>query len=113
MSIIRDGYKIPIISTPLPQHFKNNVSAFKESDFVFDAILELLSDNRIKEIFSYTPDILNPLTVSIQSSSKKRFILDLLYATSICMFSNRSLSAKAFIPSGMLFHRVISFSLLI
>ena len=53
------------------------MSALKESDFVFDAILELLSDNRIKEIFSYTPDILNPLTVSIQSSSKKRFILDL------------------------------------
>lgn len=53
------------------------MSALKESDFVFDAILELLSDNRIKEIFSYTSDILNPLTVSIQSSSKKRFILDL------------------------------------
>lgn len=53
------------------------MSAFKESDFVSEAILELLSDNRVKEIFSYTPDILNPLTVSIQSSSKKRLILDL------------------------------------
>lgn len=53
------------------------MSAFKESDFVSEAILELLSDNRVEEIFSYTPDILNPLTVSIQSSSKKRLILDL------------------------------------
>lgn len=53
------------------------MSAFKESDFVSEVILELLSDNRVKEIFSYAPDILNPLTVSIQSSSKKRFILDL------------------------------------
>ena len=53
------------------------MSALKASDFVSEAILELLSDNRVKESFSYTPDILNPLTVSIQSSSKKRLILDL------------------------------------
>ena len=76
LNIIRDGYKIPFISTPPPQQFRNNASAFKESDFVGEAISELLSGNRVEEIFS-TPDILNPLTVSIQRSGKKRLILDL------------------------------------
>ena len=76
LNIIRDGYKIPFISTPPPRQFRNNASAFKESDFVGEAISELLSDNRVEEIFS-APDILNPLTVSIQRSGKKRLILDL------------------------------------
>ena len=51
LNIIRDGYKIPFISTPPPRQFRNNVSAFKESDFVGEAISELLSDNRVEEIF--------------------------------------------------------------
>ena len=38
--------------------------------------MELLRDNRIEEVFS-PPDIINPLSVSVQSSGKKRIILDL------------------------------------
>ena len=34
----------------------------KEKDFVSEAILELLRDNRVEEIFS-PPDIVDPLTV--------------------------------------------------
>ena len=48
----------------------------READFVGEAILELLRDNRIEELF-YPPDIINPLSVSVQSSGKKRLILDL------------------------------------
>ena len=76
LSIIRCGYKIPFISTPPPRLYKNNGSAVIESEFVGDAILELLRDNRIEEVFS-SPDIVNPLSVSVQSSGKKRLILDL------------------------------------
>ena len=47
-----------------------------ECEFVGDASLELLRDNRIEEVFS-PPDIVNPLSVSVQSSGKKRLILDL------------------------------------
>ena len=54
----------------------NNGSAVNEGEFVGDAILELLRDNRIEEVFS-SPDIVNPLSVSVQSSGKKRLILDL------------------------------------
>ena len=76
LSIIRYGYKIPFISTPPPQHYPNNASAIKEAEFVGEAILELLRDNRVEGIFS-PPDIVNPLSVSVQSSGKKRLILDL------------------------------------
>lgn len=76
LSIIRCGYKIPFISSPPPQLFKNNGSAVNECVFVGDAILKLLRDNRIEEVFS-SPDIVNPLSVSVQSSRKKRLILDL------------------------------------
>lgn len=65
------GTKYRFISTPPPQLFKNNGSAVNECVFVGDAILELLRDNRIEE------ERVNPLSVSVQSSGKKRLILDL------------------------------------
>ena len=76
LSVIRNGYKIPFISTPPPRLFTNNASALKEADFVSEAIFELLRDNRVEEIIS-PPDIVNPLTVSVQANGKKRLILDL------------------------------------
>jgi len=50
-------------ATPSPHHYRNDVSAVKEADFVGQAILELLRDNRIEELFC-PPDIINPLSVS-------------------------------------------------
>ena len=76
LSVIRRGYKIPFISTPPSQHYSNNASAINEAEFVGEAILELLLANRVEELFS-PPDIVDPLSVSVQSSGKKRLILDL------------------------------------
>ena len=53
----------------------NIASAINEAEFLGEAILELLRDNGVEEIFS-TPDIYNPLSVSVQTSGKKRLILD-------------------------------------
>ena len=39
-------------------------------------LLARLFDNRIEEVFP-SPDIVNPLSVSVQSSGNKRLILDL------------------------------------
>lgn len=74
--ILRDSYKFPFISTSPPHHYRDNASAVKEAEFVADAILELLHDNCMEELFSLA-DIITPLGVSVQSSSKKRLILDL------------------------------------
>ena len=64
--MIRCGYKIPFISTPPSQHYKNNGLAVNECEFVGDAILELLSGNRIE-----AGSIVNSLSISVQSSGKK------------------------------------------
>ena len=76
LDVIKEGYKIPFISTPPPKHYSNNASAVREADFVDQAIAELLAENRVEELSS-RPAILNPLTVSVQTSGKKRLILDL------------------------------------
>ena len=56
--------------------FKNNKSAVQNSKFVDEDILDLLKSGRVKE--SFTPPLVNPLTVSENSCGKKRLILDLI-----------------------------------
>ncbi len=75
---IDQGYKIPFITTPDSRVFKNNKSALNNSDFVAEAIQDLLDKDLITEL-NVIPDIVNPLSVSTQSSGKKRLILDLRY----------------------------------
>ena len=75
LDVIKEGYKIPFISSPPPKHYSNNATALREADFVDQAIAELLADNRVEELCS-PPVILNPLTVSVQTSERKRLILD-------------------------------------
>ncbi|EDO35906.1 predicted protein [Nematostella vectensis] len=61
---------------PGPFVGKNNSSAFKHASFVNEAIKELISNHCVEEI-TYKPEIINPLSVSVQSSGKKRLIIDL------------------------------------
>jgi hypothetical protein len=75
LSVLKEGYQFPLISEP-PRSFKdNNKSASLNSDFVTQAVLELLGSNRIKEVFT-PPHVVNPLSVS-SKGTKKRLILDL------------------------------------
>ena len=76
LSVIRDGYKIPFIVFPPPKVSPNNGSALKESEFVSKVIFNLIT-NKCLEVLDHPPSIVNPLSVSIQSSGKKRLILDL------------------------------------
>ena len=57
---------------------RNNRSALDHSEFVNKAILELLHSGRVMEL-NRPPDVVNPLSVSIQPNGKKRLILDLRY----------------------------------
>ena len=74
LSVVRDGYKIPFVALPPPKVSSNNTSALNDPSFVSEAISDLL---RTVEILDHQPDLINLLSVSVQSSGKKRLILDL------------------------------------
>ena len=76
LSVVRDGYKIPFVALPPPKVSSNNTFALKDSLFVSEAISDLLRTKCV-EILDHQPDIVNPLSVSIQPSGKKRLIPDL------------------------------------
>ena len=78
LDMIENGYKVPFIETPSSKVFKNNKSALDNAEFVQETILDLLKTGRILETF--TPcTVINPLTVSVNATGKKRLILDLRY----------------------------------
>ena len=77
LNTIEFGYRLPFLHAPLPSgRIHNNKSAFDNSDFVTQAVEELLSKGCIKQVHE-KPLMVNPLSVSVQSSGKKRLILDL------------------------------------
>ena len=76
LDIINGGYKIPFMTAPPRYKFRNNASARKEPDFVTEAVLGLLHDNRVEELDA-APEIINLLSVSVQNTGKKRLILNL------------------------------------
>ena len=73
---IVDGYKIPFIYTPPAASFRNNRSAIQHSEFVGQAISDLLIAGSVVEC-GCAPTVVNPLSVSTQANGKKRLILDL------------------------------------
>ena len=78
LDAIDQGYRIPFHSSPPVSFSSNNKSALAHPDFVEEAISELLVSHRIFESDSL-PHNVNPLSVSVQSSGKKRLILDLRF----------------------------------
>ena len=76
INTIKNGYVIPFIRNPPPMRFKNNNSALIHSDFVDQAIAELLDIGCVVKT-PFQPFVVNPLSVAVQSSGKKRLILDL------------------------------------
>jgi len=76
LDIITNGYKIPFIQFPTPSVSCNNKSAKDNLDFVSSAVEELLTNHCVLET-PFIPTVVNPLSVSINKSGKKRLILDL------------------------------------
>ena len=73
---IKFGYRIPFISSPCRALFHDNKSALENPSFVESAISELVGNHSVIEV-PFVPHVVNPLSVSIQSSGKERLILDL------------------------------------
>lgn len=78
LNVIERGYSLPFLSFPEPADFKNNRSSLSHSEFVEDAIQELVESGRVVET-NVPPRVVNPLSVSVQANGKKRLILDLRY----------------------------------
>ena len=68
----------PFITVPQKAFFANNRSALKHADFASEAIQELVQSGCVIEVRT-RPQVVNPLSVSIQNSGKIRLILDLRY----------------------------------
>ena len=81
LEIIDNGYEISFFKKPKCASFRNNLSALKNKDFVKEYISELLKCGSIIEAENLQ-EVINPLSVSINSSGKKRLILDLRYVNS-------------------------------
>ena len=62
LSVIRDGYKLPLHTIPESCVLRNNKSALDNNDFVTDALNDLLATQCISVVESQ-PRVVNPLTV--------------------------------------------------
>ena len=64
---------MPLLQIPSGFTSRNNRSALDRSEFVNEAILELLHTVRVMEL-NRPPHVGNPLSVPIQPNGKKRLI---------------------------------------
>ena len=71
---MNEGYSLPFAQLPPALFLRNNCSAFRNSEFVGAAILELLEQGLIIEVNS-PPHCVNPLSVA--EGKKLRLIFDL------------------------------------
>ena len=74
LSVIRNGYALPLIRTPPPFFATNNRSSLRHTDFVENEIEEYLAKSYIREIET-AAYCCNPLTVA--EGKKLRLVLDL------------------------------------
>ena len=76
LSILKEGYRLPFVNIPPGNDSPNNKSVLPHGEFVDQAMWELLATKRVVEV-KEPPYIINPLSVTIQRSRKKRLVLDL------------------------------------
>lgn len=81
LDILKNGYVIPFFTLPSSINLPNNKSALSYSDFVCEAINDLISSKCVTEVES-APYVVNPLTVSVNDKGKKRLVLDLRHVNS-------------------------------
>lgn len=78
LEVIKNGYKLPFIDTPVNRIFRNNKAALENNSFVSETIADLLKDGSVVQV-EHCPQVVSPLSVSTDRAGKKRLILDLRY----------------------------------
>jgi hypothetical protein len=76
LPILEYDYLLTFKQEPPPVILRNNQSAFEHTDFVNRAIADLVYTGVVSEI-DIVPKVVNPFSVSVNSSGKERLILDL------------------------------------
>lgn len=82
LDVIREGYRIPMHSTPHPSLTGNNKSALAHATFVEETLSEVLVTKLLFQTDAISPNV-TPSSVSVQPSGKERLILDLIFTKSI------------------------------
>ncbi len=79
LSIIREGYFLPLVHEP-PQFCRSNNRSVRDHEgFVTDSIMELVSQQCVREVSS-RPQVCSPLLVVVNGNSgKKRLVISLKY----------------------------------
>ena len=75
LSVIKEGYKLPLLTIPESCSLANNKSAIDNACFVTKALQNLKTANCISIVHSQ-PWVVNLLIVSIRAEGKKRLVLD-------------------------------------
>ena len=78
LNVIERGNLLPLVSFPEPAVLKNNRSSLSHVEFVEEVIQDLVESGRVVKT-KVPPQVVNPLSVSVQANGKKRLILDLRY----------------------------------
>ena len=81
LSVIKEGYKLPLLTIPESCVLANNKSAIDNACFVTKALEDLIAANCISIAHSQ-PWVVNPLTVSVRAEGKKRLVARLQTAKS-------------------------------
>ncbi|XP_053400643.1 uncharacterized protein LOC128557357 [Mercenaria mercenaria] len=107
LDIIQNGYKLPFQKVSSSIELNNNKSARDNASFVSKEIQSLLSKGCIREV-SAPPKVINPLTVAINRSGKKRLVLDCRHLNLDlfkykCCFENHSVARDIFSKGDYLF----------
>ena len=87
LNIIQFGIQLPFQSVPTAIYLKNNKSALLETTFVSEEIEQLLLRGVISNSFD-KPTVINPLTVAISCTGKRRLVLDLRHVNPHILLDN-------------------------
>ena len=107
LNILKEGYKMPFISTPPYKISRNNKSAFDNESFVTSTVKELLRAGSVIEV-PFKPAVVNPLSVNTRPSGKQRLILDLRHVNEYLVnehvkFEDWRAFSQFVCPNGFLF----------
>ena len=84
LSVIEEGYVLPLKSSPPPSIQKNHSSAVFHADFVSDTIAELAASGCVRTVKT-VPQVCSPLSVVQNTSGKKRLVVNLRYLNKLSL----------------------------